>query len=457
MITSMFASLNRASRGMQHAQFAITLHSSNIANANNPTHTRRDPLPDTGGVMLNGGVARLRDLFLDEQYRNAAAALGEADARRNILTRVEDVFGDPVNGGLRKAIDRFFDSWTGLGELPGDEVARMQVLSAGKEFVHQVKSTYQQLQSVETRINEQLTHDVSEVNRYIDTVSELNGKIAALKQANQPHADLEDKLDAAVDELAKLVGATFSKQPDGTMRVIVGNIPVVDGLNRIKLQMTDAAGGFVPKWEGFPDVPFTAGGSIKGLIGVRDGQLNLLKTEIDDMAKAIATAVNDVHKTGVDLNGDPGVDFFHIGAGPVDIAVNPTLTEDMIAAASPASVLPDGTVEQSDGTIAKELAKLGEEPLLESIVIPGKMQSAREYYRNLTGWIGTQAQETQYLEDLAKSRHRVSEQQRQSVWGVSVDEEVANMTMQQKAFMAAARVFNVMDEMLDQLINGTGR
>jgi flagellar hook-associated protein 1 FlgK len=47
--------------------------------------------------------------------------------------------------------------------------------------------------------------------------------------------------------------------------------------------------------------------------------------------------------------------------------------------------------------------------------------------------------------------------QRQSTSGVSLDEETINLITYQKAYQAAARVVTVMDEMLDTLINGTGR
>ena len=50
-----------------------------------------------------------------------------------------------------------------------------------------------------------------------------------------------------------------------------------------------------------------------------------------------------------------------------------------------------------------------------------------------------------------------AENQRLSVSGVSLDEEMINMVKYQHAYNGAARVITVMDELLDKLINGTGR
>jgi flagellar hook-associated protein 1 FlgK len=101
------------------------------------------------------------------------------------------------------------------------------------------------------------------------------------------------------------------------------------------------------------------------------------------------------------------------------------------------------------------LTQLGEVGQLTSVVIPGQLQAPRVYYRNLVGWVGARTQEAQQMQEIAKTHTRVSQQQRQSQWGVSLDEETALLTMQQQAFSAAARVLTVMDDMLDTLINRT--
>ena len=46
---------------------------------------------------------------------------------------------------------------------------------------------------------------------------------------------------------------------------------------------------------------------------------------------------------------------------------------------------------------------------------------------------------------------------RESVAGVSLDEEMGNLIKFQRAYQASARAMSTMDEMLDVLINRTGR
>jgi flagellar hook-associated protein 1 FlgK len=47
--------------------------------------------------------------------------------------------------------------------------------------------------------------------------------------------------------------------------------------------------------------------------------------------------------------------------------------------------------------------------------------------------------------------------QRQSVSGVNLDEEMTNLITFQRGYQASARALSAMDDMLDQLINRTGR
>ena len=45
------------------------------------------------------------------------------------------------------------------------------------------------------------------------------------------------------------------------------------------------------------------------------------------------------------------------------------------------------------------------------------------------------------------------EKQRESVMGVSVDEEVANLIIYQRAFQASAKLMTTMDRLLEDVLN----
>jgi flagellar hook-associated protein 1 FlgK len=79
-----------------------------------------------------------------------------------------------------------------------------------------------------------------------------------------------------------------------------------------------------------------------------------------------------------------------------------------------------------------------------------------DYYISLISRIGSQGEEAkdrvQNQETLMKNLSNM----RQSVSGVNLDEEMANMVAFQHGYNAAARVINTMDEMLNVIINKMG-
>lgn len=448
MIRGLNAGFYMATRAMQSAQMAMSLHSQNIANANDPNYTRRtleNPLDPMGTLPT---VGRLRDLFIDDQYRHAATNAGDAETRRQIMNRVEDIFGDPLTGGLGLALDRFFDSFKALAENPADEVVRLGTLSSARDLVQHVKTAYTQLEAIEQRANEQVVGVVAEINTHLRTVHILNAKIASIQNSSQPDAELRDQRDKILDQLAKLTGATHAPLADGTVRVMIGSMPAVDGASLLQLEFVSTPVGPAPKWVGF-DVPrYDGKGVLPALLSVRNDDIKQLMSDIDSLVKQLADKVNQVHSVGYGLDGVTGRDFFVIGAGPADISVNPTLEAAHIAASS-------GSGYQSDGTVARQVYLLSESNFFASAILPGQFQNARTFYRNMVGWVGSKGLEAQQSEELATAHMRISQEQRSSRWGVSVDEEVAMLSVQQKAFAAAARVMGAMDEMLDVLINGT--
>lgn len=449
MRASLFSGFSTAVRAMQTSQFAMSLHGSNIANANNPAYTRRTMALETGTALRGAGIQRLRDAFVDHQFRTASGNLGESEVRRNVMNKVEDILGDPVEGGLRQGIDQLFDAWQGLAENPADVVTRLQVLTAGRNFSQQVKSTYELLTTLEQTVNEELASRVNEVNVNLNRIFELNKKVSELQRSDVDAAALKDDRDAALDRLAKLTGATAIEETDGTVRVIIGPTPVIDGPTIANLSLVDTPGGLIPTWDAYNTPTYAGKGTIAGLLSVRDGDVARIKSDIDNLGKTVAERVNTLHRSGTGIGGDTNLDFFLIGTGPADIGLNTDLKPHQIAASG-------GTGLAGDGENARLLAQLGESDLLESVMVPGQFQPPRSFFRNLVGWVGTRTQDAAQQTSIAEIHVTTSEQQRQSDWGVSLDEEVAYLSLQQKAFAAAARVISVMDEMLDVLINRTG-
>lgn len=440
MNTSLFAGVNNAVRGLQYAQYAVTVHGTNVAHANDSAYTRRQVLAPTEGGMTGPGIIRIRDLFIDEQYRSANASLGEAEVRQDVLSKVEDIIGDPVNGGLREAMDNFFDAWQSLADEPTSGVARLQVLDAGRLFVNEVKTAYQSISSLQETVTQNLDDEVLEVNQLLHQVFDLNKRISYMTRNEMNDADLRDERDLALDKLAKLTGATAAEGKDGVVRITVGSAVVLDGPTVLKLTVDEEN---VPVWQSADGhlQRYTGTGAVRGLVSVRDEDLTVMKNEISRLSQQVAEAVNGIYSGyAPDL-------FFTDPTNPEMLAVNPQLTPEKLVA---------GTEGVSDGRVAQQIANLATDGIAGwkgSAVVSRTEMTPGTFYENLVGWLGTRSSDAQLSYEVANTHVEAETEQRQASWGVSLDEEVASLTMQQKAFAACSRVIAAMDDMLEDLLS----
>jgi flagellar hook-associated protein 1 FlgK len=78
------------------------------------------------------------------------------------------------------------------------------------------------------------------------------------------------------------------------------------------------------------------------------------------------------------------------------------------------------------------------------------------YFKDAISKLGVDSQQAQKMVTNQGALLAQLETRRESISGVSTDEEMINMVKYQHAYTAASRVITVIDEMLDTLINRTG-
>jgi len=92
-----------------------------------------------------------------------------------------------------------------------------------------------------------------------------------------------------------------------------------------------------------------------------------------------------------------------------------------------------------------------------AVNIGGRYFGVQDAYIRFTGDIATRISEANSFVSAQTIQVQQADALRQSVKGVSMDEELNNMLRFQFAFQAASRVFNMVDSMIDQVVNRTGR
>jgi flagellar hook-associated protein 1 FlgK len=232
---------------------------------------------------------------------------------------------------------------------------------------------------------------------------------------------------------------------DGSVNVVIGGQLLGSGSDvEDTLQTYDAGGGqLLVSTANAASTPLTlTGGSIQGAIDTRDNALASLQGGLNQLASQLITQVNAVYSKGYDLNGNTGADFF-TGADASDIGVNATLAN------APSTLQAAGVVgAPGDNQVAAALAQLGNAP--QSAL--GNQTFSGSYNATITDLGSALSNANSNLSDQQAVQSMLS-QQRNSVSGVSLDDEMSDIVTYQQAFQASAELVATLNTMLGDLMN----
>ncbi|BCV20775.1 flagellar hook-associated protein FlgK [Moorella sp. Hama-1] len=484
-----FFGFNTALRGMQAQQRGIYTTSHNIANANTDGYTRQRvvlaptlayPVPALNhpggtGWQIGTGVdsqetTRLRDAFLDTQIRRETGSLGQWEQMQDVLKQVEVVFNEPSDTGLSTLMSQFWASWQELAKYAESSPVRTTVVETANALAEAFRHSATQLTQIKDDIDQTIDLKVKEVNSLAQQIANLNGQIKNIVAAGDQPNDLLDQRDLLLDQLSKIIDFTVKEnvgadgKADGTIQVLVSNIDItaVGSDNKIINTFStsiDIDDNVQLKLGASPVSVTFDRGEIRGLLQGRSNVKTYL-ANLDKLATDLATTINTKHMGGWGI-GDTAAQnrpFFVDGDNSTDnitassIYINQDLIDHPmhIAAASPPTP-PLTTVAPGDGSNALAIARLQHE------LIPDLSSTTfDDYYKNFTAKLGVDAHEAVRMTTNQGVLVDQLTNRKESISGVSLDEEMANMLQYQRAYEASARMITTLDGMLDKIINGMG-
>ncbi|MBC7339114.1 MAG: flagellar hook-associated protein FlgK [Firmicutes bacterium] len=462
---STFDGLHIALSALRAQQRALEVAAHNVANANTPGFARQRPVleparpapaavPGTGwSTYLGRGVElvqvrRVRDLFLDAQVRADLQLLGCWEVRRDALAKVEAIFNEPSDAGLRTVLDEFWASWQELANNPESLAARALVRQKGQALADTFRHLHRQLWDLQGDLDRSLAVKVDELNNLARQVAALNEQISLAAANRQAPNDLLDRRDLLIEQMARLADLVVRVDEQGVATVAIAGMVLVDRFRVAPMEVEpnpDSPNQSRVVWADTGLAVQPGGGELQGYLEARDKIVPGLMADLDRLATTIRDQVNDLHWNGWGLApGSTKKYFFADGCTAANMALAPDiLTELGNIAASTSEAVP------GNGENALRIAALQREKILDQGTID-------DFFRSVIGTIGVQAREAVRLSENQSALLQQMEHQRQSAMGVSLDEEVTNLIRYQHAYAAAARVITTLDEMLRSLIEGTG-
>lgn len=226
-----------ARRGLTVQQGNINVSSHNISNIDTEGYSRQRAVSettrpfggmsrfDTTGVGQVGtgaeitSIQRIRDYFIDYQYRSASGTSGYYTQQNQTLSKVEDIFGEPSDTGIQELTSQFFSSFQEVSKTPDKADVKTVAIKNAQALADAINYTYNQLEKTNQDSQKLLESNVTDVNSYLNQINELNKEIRSVSAVGQTPNDLMDKRDNLVDKLSEKFGIKLDRDSLDTINL----------------------------------------------------------------------------------------------------------------------------------------------------------------------------------------------------------------------------------------------
>jgi flagellar hook-associated protein 1 FlgK len=469
----LFGTLNLGARSLQTQQQGIETSGHNLANVNNPAYARQriniqtaDTIPSTLGPVGTGAyvvrIQQLRDALLDHQVTAETSVRSFLDAKQAALDYGQALMGQEIDRqaagaegaaaaqgtggqhGIADYLSTFFASLQSLATNPTSLTERQAVLAKAQDLAGRFNQIDTGLGNLQTSLNASIDTDIKSANELLASIADLNKQIVTA-EAGIPGAanDLRDLRQGKIEQLAAFVNVQTTEQANGAVDISISGNSIVEGVQVVDtLESYDAGAGQRMVHTATSGTPLTlTSGSIQGVIDARDGALQSFRDDLDNTAAQLIAEVNGIYQSGFSLTGSTGANFFD-GTDAASIQVNNVLAGDpsLLQASGVAGAV-------GDNQVALALAQLANKKIA--------ALSGQTFSQGFSKAVADLGQALSSVNSDISDQNLVQNmllRQRDSVSGVSLDEEMTEMMKFQKAYEASAHLITTIDEMLDTVL-----
>lgn len=472
-MSGLFGELQRTAQAIAAQSQGVFVSGKNMANVNNAAYARQRVVLGDRGVVQTSlgpqslgvealGLQQVRDKLLDSQILRETALMTSLETQSDALFKAEAALGQNIDSsrdatsiegadssgasnGIGQALDTLFNAFNGLAATPRSESQRQALYQQAQTLVERFNLVDGRLEAIQGDLTEQMSGDVDTVNSLLSTISDLNRQIGQYEVAEPGSAlDLRDQRQAKLEELSKYVDFRTQAVPGSTSQIQILSQDA-GGADVVLLNGANTPAGVTFTGTGFTGgIPPTAlalkGGRLQGALTVRDGAVADLRTSLDNFAEQIVTSFNAAYNPG-----GTSTDFFDpAGTTAATIALDPSL--------SSANIRATATGNPGDNEIALAVYNLSTATFATGAgdSIDGSFGT---YYRSVVSDLANATASAESRYDDQSTLQRLMVERRDSVSGVSIDEEMTNLIKYQRAFDASARVMRMLDEMLNTVVN----
>lgn len=457
-ISSIFST---ATSGMAVAQTAAALVSRNIANAQTPGYAR-EILPITiglGGLGVQAGSPQaMRSALLERAVQGSLGRTGYFESQVSHLTIAEQGVNDLDGSGVGPSLEAFQSAMSALSANPSSTDQRQAVMNAARDLGDAFASTRSQLDLTARGVRDDARASVDKINSLTAQIAQIDQRIRGARPGEERNTYATQRA-ALVEQVASLIDVETRTNADGTITLkTAGGRALVNGGVANKVVVTQDAppkstltlafeapdGGKLD-----PIAGNDFGGRLGGLLSMYNDTVMPAIEDLDQLAFDFTSSFNAIHQGGFRADGSPGGDFFEAplsvegAAARVGLATGFT-PNDVAAGLDPSAGAGD------NGNLEFLMNAAGESgQLAGGLSVPAT-------WRQIAGSVSRALSSAKSGAEFETASKEQLENLLASESGVSIDEEMFNLTQAQAALEASSNVIAVAQQMTDTVMSLVG-
>ncbi|MEO8300471.1 MAG: flagellar hook-associated protein FlgK [Rhizomicrobium sp.] len=293
---------------------ALGVVANNVANLNTPGYARRIVNQQTlsaGGQLMGVDIAtiqRVSNQFLVQEQLAANGSASQYDTMAGLFSQLNGLLGSPGDKqSLAGQLTDLASAFATASQAPTSSAGRTGVMNALTNLAQTFSNVSGTISSLRSQVDQQAVNAIASTNTLIKQIYDLNTEIKAASAGGNQASALVDQREVVLGDLAKVMGIKTSNNGDGSV-----NVSTADGVNlvsntyaqlsyagsaqngaysSITIQDKNPASGQMIG-TAFALDPHLAGGSLKGLVDMRDQVLGGLSQTLGNLAQQTALAFN---------------------------------------------------------------------------------------------------------------------------------------------------------------------
>lgn len=342
---ALLSSISSSLTGMKVAQAQLEIVSNNIANVDTAGYTRKTAAQSaivvagqTMGVTMDNAKRNVDEGLL-KNFLASNSLSSSLSSQYNYLTRMDNLMGRTADGNsLASNVGNLQSALETFSTNVASSASRYSLLTAATELTTKLNYTAGNIQTLRGDADREISDAVSSINSLLHSIDSLNIDIVKYTVLNKDGvANLQDQRDNALRELSGYLDITYYTRDTGAVVIQTSSgIALLDTqvyeLSHIALAQVGSdnsydsgniQGIFV---DGKDVTSQIEGGTIGGLIDIRDNVLPSFQSQLDELSANLYTAINEVHNQGTAYPNMPfemvGTTTFIIDKDPLSPTYN---------------------------------------------------------------------------------------------------------------------------------------